>query len=335
MMTLKPNLLFACMALVLGPSVHAFDLSVEEFDSESLAVIKQAEATNDTAILNQAASILLYDSMMQENVEQGVVYLEKAARLGDEQSKVELADYYYGDEDYVNALKWYHQAETSQDPYVLYSLGVMYFDGEGTEIDYHKANQYYERAAKAGYADAMYQLAFSYNDGKGVEQDYHKAAYWFQKAADEGDESAMYNLGISYLNGEGVEKSCQKAIALFHQAIESNHHAFSYAKLGDIYSYSEYKQPCGLKTSDYKKALGYYKSAALEGDSYSQYQVGYAYRNGQGDRSDYVTALAWFQIAKEYGDEDADAAIKEITRRMSDEDIEKAAKLQQAIESEF
>ncbi|SDH97999.1 hypothetical protein SAMN04488136_1413 [Vibrio xiamenensis] len=335
MMTLRPQLLLATMALTWGTHALAFDLSIEDFDQESLAVIKQAKTSSDISVLNEAANILIYDSMMQENVDQGVVYLSKAAGLGDEESQVELADYYYSEDDYVNALKWYHQAEGHKDPYVLYSLGVMYFDGEGTEPDYQKANQYYEQAANAGYADAMYQLAFSYNDGKGVKQDYQKAAYWFQKAADEGDESAMYNLGISYLNGEGVGKDCKKAMELFNQAIESNDHALSYAKLGDIYSYTEYKAPCGLEKSDYKKALGYYKSAALEGDSYSQFQVGYAYRNGHGDWSNFVKALAWFQIALEYGYDDAQSAIDEVKNQMSDQDIEKANKLQEAIENEF
>ncbi len=334
-MTLRRTTLLVSLALLSTSPVFAYDLSLEDYDQESLAVIKAAETSDDLAILHQAANILMNDSMMQENVEQGMAYLTKAATLGDSQSQIELADYYYNEEEYVQSLNWFHKAEHSNEPYVLYSLGVMYFEGEGTDSDYQKANYYYQAAAQAGYPDAMYQLAFSYYEGKGVEQDDQKAAYWFQKAVDEGDVSAMYQLGVFYLSGSGVKTDCQKAISLFNQAIQDSNHGPSFAKLGDIYHFTDYKAMCGFKTTDYKKSLSYYKKAAMEGDSYGQYMVGYSYRNGHGEASNFVKALAWFNIAKASGDEEAEKAIDEISGQMSDAEIEKAHELQLAIENEL
>ncbi|OLQ86357.1 hypothetical protein BIY22_11970 [Vibrio panuliri] len=323
------------LSLLLSANAMAYDLSEEYFEGEELALLKEAETSNDPQVLMQAANLLIEDSMLQENTDRGYQYMTQLAESGDESAMVILADKFYSDEEYKQALAWYHKAESGNDPYVLYSLGVMYFDGEGTVVDYQKANDYYLAAANAGDSDAMYQLAFSYNDGKGVKQDYTKAAYWFEQAANRGDVSAMYNLGISYLNGEGVEKSCPKAMTLFTQAIEQDEHALSYAKMGDIYSYTEYKKPCGFKTTDYKKALEYYTAGAMQGNAYSQYSVGYAYRNGHGTWSDFVQALAWFEVAQEYGAPDATKGIAEVKPQMSKQDIAAAEELKSSLLDEI
>lgn len=335
-MLLSRKLLCTSLALGFSTSALAYDISLESYDPDELQVLQAAEKSDNPVQLMEAASVLLYESMLQENVVQGLVYLKKAAQKGSHEAESELADYYYyQQEDYAEALKWYHQAEKGQDAYVLYSLGVMYFDGEGTQVDLKKANEYYLAAAKLGYSDAMYELAFSYNDGKGVEKDFVQAAHWFKQAADLGDASAMYNLGIAYLNGEGVEKSCPTAMKLFNQAIDADEHVLSYATLGNLYYYPEYKRPCGFKTTDYKKSFSYFSEAAMWGDEYSQYMVGYSYRNGHGVYSDFVKALAWLSIAADNGYAKSAEAVKEVKRHMSRTDIEKAGELQASLEEEI
>ncbi|MGF1754993.1 sel1 repeat family protein, partial [Vibrio makurazakiensis] len=108
-------------------------------------------------------------------------------------------------------------------------------------------------------------------------------------------------------------------------------HTLSYAKMGDIYSYSEYNKPCNFKTTDTKKALEYYTNAAMQGNAYSQYAVGYAYRNGHGTLSDFVKALAWFEVAQEYGKPDADKEIVDVKQYMSTENIAAAAQLKDSL----
>ncbi|MGF1908408.1 sel1 repeat family protein [Vibrio kasasachensis] len=314
----------ASLSVLLSVNALAYDLSEEYFEGKDLEILKAAETSNDPQLLLSAANLLIEDSMFEENIEKGYEYITKLAQAGDQKAIIILADHHYGNDEYEQALAWYHKAEQGNDPYVQYSLGVMYFDGEGTEVNYQKANEYYLAAAKGGDSDAMYQLAFSYNNGNGVEQDFTKAAYWFEQSANLGDVSAMYNLGVSYLKGEGVSANCSKAMQLFDAAIEQDEHALSYVKMGDIYSYPEYKKSCGFKTVDYKKALEYYTAGAMEGNAYSQYSVGYAYRNGQGTWSDFVQALAWFEVAQEYGDPDAAKEISDVKKYMSPEDIAEA-----------
>lgn len=334
-MVKQSHTLLTSLSILFSANVLAYDLNAEFFEGEELATLKQAETSKDPVVLMNAANLLIDDSMMQENVDRGYQYLQTAAEAGNQDAIITIADNFYDEEEYQQSLAWYHKAEASNDPYVLYSLGVMYFDGEGTPADMAKGNEYYLAAAKAGYSDAMYQLAFSYNDGLGIKQDYSQAAHWFEQSANLGDESAMYNLGVSYLKGEGVEKSCGKAMALFNEAIEQADHTLSSAKMGDIHSYDEYKKPCGFKTLDYKKSFEFYQQAALQGNAYSQYSVGYAYRNGTGTWSDFTKALAWFEIAEEYGYSDAASDIKEVKAQMSSSKIAEAEVLKETLLEEI
>lgn len=322
-------------SMVLSSNASAYDLSMEVFEDEQMAMLKSAETSSDPTLLMQAGELLINESMMQENADHGLSYLKKVGETGNLEAMLYVADYYYSDEQYGKSLAWYHKAEPSKDPYTLYSLGVMYFDGEGTEVDYKKGNQYYRAAAEAGYSDAMYQLGFSYNDGLGVKQDLKKALYWLEKSAELGDASGMYNTGVAYLNGEGVAIDCATAIKWFTQAIETDEHARSYAKMGDIYYYPKYKKSCGLKKTDYKKSLPYFTEAANLGDSYSQYMVGYSYRNGHGTWSDFTKALAWFEVAEEYGDPDAAKEIEDVKRYMSTEQIAEANTLKDKLLEEI
>jgi len=327
--------LLSSAALLMSYQVHAYDLSWEDFEAEDMALITKATNSNDPEVLFQAGSFLIDNSIMQDGLDLGHEYIERAVKAGHDGAEAVKADMEYSEGNYKKALELFHKAEAGNDPYVLYSLGVMYFDGEGTDANVSKGNDYYLKAAKLGSDDAMYQLAFSYNDGVGVTQDYTKAAYWFEQAANKQNVSAMYNLGVSYLNGEGVETSCKKAMHWLEQAIEFDEHPRSFAKMGDIYYYPEYKQRCGFKTTDYAQAFAFFEKAAMLDNVYAQYMVGYAYRNGHGIPSDFVKALAWFEIADENGDEDAAKEIRDVKQYMSEEHIAKSEQYKESITDEI
>lgn len=327
--------LLTSAALLISYQAHSYDLSWEEFEAEDLELLKQAQNSNDPDVLFQAGQLLIDNSIMQDGIDLGHDYIDRAVKTGHDGAETVKADMEYMDGNYEEALVLFHKAEAGNDPYVLYSLGVMYFDGEGTEADVRKGNDYYLKAAKLGSDDAMYQLAFSYNDGVGVTQDYAKAAYWFEQAAEKENISAMYNLGISYLNGEGVETSCKKAMQWLERAIEFDEHPRSFAKMGDIYYYPEYKQRCGFKKTDYAQAFLFFEKAAMLDNVYAQYMVGYAYRNGHGIPSDFVKSLAWFEIAEENGDEDAAKEIRDVKKYMSKEDIAKSEQYKETITDEI
>ena len=93
-----------------------------------------------------------------------------------------------------------------------YSLGHMYYSGEGARQDYAKAVEWYTKAANQGDADAQYNLGVMYKNGEGVRQDYAKEMEWYTKAANQGLAQAQHNLGFMYKNGEGVRQDYAKAV---------------------------------------------------------------------------------------------------------------------------
>ncbi|EGS1995523.1 sel1 repeat family protein [Vibrio vulnificus] len=331
-MTRRCTAWLAALPLLLSSVSHAYDLTYEDFDEETLAVLKQAETSKDAQLLFQASEILIDESMMQENVDQGLLYLKQSADLDNLEALSTLAEHHYHEEEYQQALPLYQKLAEKGDAIALYYLGVMYFDGEGVEQDQKKGNEYYLASAQKGDEDAMFQLAFSYNDGLGIEQDFKQANHWFASAAEKGHALATFNLGVSYLQGEGVARDCQKAITLFEHAIELDDESKAYQIMGAIYSEPRYMRICGIKSADYKKALEYFQYAAEWGEEHSQFMIGSFHFKGRGVERNYVKALAWYNIAYDNGYDEAEKAIKEVKGKMNEKEIAKASEYQEALE---
>ncbi|MBC8293597.1 MAG: sel1 repeat family protein [Proteobacteria bacterium] len=85
----------------------------------------------------------------------------------------------------------------------LFDLAQSYYrDG-----DYAEAVMWYRRAADQGHAEAMFVLGsmYSYSEGMGdVPRDKVEAAKWYRSAAELGDHRSANNLGWMYSRGEGV-----------------------------------------------------------------------------------------------------------------------------------
>ena len=78
-----------------------------------------------------------------------------------------------------------------------------------------------KKLAAQGDAIAQYSLGFMYYDGQGVKQNYTQAFKWFEKAANQGYAAPQYNLGFMYGNGQGVKRSAGAAIVWYQSA--ANH----------------------------------------------------------------------------------------------------------------
>ena len=72
--------------------------------------------------------------------------------------------------------------------------------------------------AEAGDATAQYSLGLMYYNGEGVPKDSAEAVKWYRKAADQGYADAQFNLGLNYANGEGVPKVA-KAVCVSLQSV--------------------------------------------------------------------------------------------------------------------
>jgi TPR repeat protein len=69
-----------------------------------------------------------------------------------------LAEQYYKDQSYDQAVPWYRKAAEQGHAGAQYTLGTMYDRGWGVAKDMTQAAEWYRRAAKQGYAMAQDEL---------------------------------------------------------------------------------------------------------------------------------------------------------------------------------
>lgn len=101
-------------------------------------------------------------------------------------------------------------------------LGLSYYAGsdDDTPRDYTKASLFFNLAAQNGDWNGNYYLGIMYFNGQGTNQNYAESAKQYELAAQEGHSVALYNLGCMYHNGEGVQLNDFKAIKYFKSASE-------------------------------------------------------------------------------------------------------------------
>lgn len=139
------------------------------------------------------------------------------------------------------------QVKSSNDPNILYEVGLFHVTGNGAELSPKTALRYFLRAAENGQVEAQFEAAELYRLGREIAPNIRAAIHWYTQAAnadhlwsrlilaaiysdptrDEYDSSlaaewlskaavldsgeAMVNLGCSYYFGRGVEQNYQLA----------------------------------------------------------------------------------------------------------------------------
>ena len=104
--------------------------------------------------------------------------------------------------------------------------------------DYSKALQEWQPLAEQGVAAAQYSLGFLYYEGQGVVQDYAEAARWYRLAAEQGIPVAQFNLGLMYDMGYGVSQNDALAIHWYRMAAEQGNTGAQF-NLAVIYSFAK------------------------------------------------------------------------------------------------
>ena len=87
-------------------------------------------------------------------------------------------------QDYVEALRLWGQLADQGNARAQFSIGQMYYMGQGVPRDYTQADAWYRKAADQGFDYAQFDLGVAYEDGGlGVPQDYALAYMWFNLAS--------------------------------------------------------------------------------------------------------------------------------------------------------
>ena len=104
-----------------------------------------------------------------------------------------------------------------------FSLGEMYYLGDGVKKDLNEACRLYALAAHQGHAAALTRLSLEYLKGDGVGKDTKEAYRLCKLAADQEWPEALYGLAQLYANGIGVERSDTKATHYLKLAVDKGH----------------------------------------------------------------------------------------------------------------
>ena len=118
----------------------------------------------------------------------------------------------YSQRDYATALREFRPLAVHGDGIAQYSIGVMYYYGQGVPQDYTEALKWYRKAAERGDAKALFSVARMYNAGMGVPRDYIEALKWYRKAAELGHGDSQAQLGVMYFVGMKVSRDYIEAL---------------------------------------------------------------------------------------------------------------------------
>lgn len=227
----------------------------------------------------------------------------------------------------------------------------MALDGSnGIKKDPSDARKWYAKAADFGYVPALNTLGQLSQSGIGGAKDIKKAQDYFSEAADQGYAPAQYNLAnLYYLGQDGVKQDYALARNWYAKAGQAGHAKALYT-LARMYDLGE-----GV-AADQKKAIVYYKAAALKsepdalsalalyfyegdqvpkdlatarkllneaairGQSDAMFNLAVMLTKGEGGDKDLGMAYVWFSLAKTSGHKNAAQGLADVSKKMSDQD---------------
>ena len=201
-----------------------------------------------------------------------------------------------------------------------YTLGAMYFIGEGMPKDATEAAKWFHRAAEQGHANAQGQLGALYAQGIGVPQDYVEAVKWARRAAEQGHAAAELLLGACYQAGWGVPQDYTEAAKWYRRAAEQGL-AMAQFSVGVMYAKGE-----GVP-KDATEAVKWSRRAAEQGHADAQYNLSGMYWSGEGVPTNHIQAYSWASLAAASGNLKAKERREILAKYMTREQVAEAQKI--------
>ena len=260
-----------------------------------------ADCGNNTAQLVLSELYEKGEDVEQSN-ERAIEYLEMAANANFVGAYFSLGRLLSKVERYDDAEKWLKLALGDESPEHLDDVEVLLFLGHiylEKDKNNPKVYEYYHKAAIRGSSEAKFNLGYLYRDGiGGVSQDENQSLYWYKSAAKDGYAPAQCSVGRYYFDKENYEM----AIPWLQRAVEQEH-----IRAKVLYSL------CLIQIEKFpEKAYNLMHEAANANDSEAQYFMGRFYEEGFRVRINRDRAIVWYKKARENGDEDAKAKLREL-----------------------
>lgn len=135
-----------------------------------------------------------------------------------------LAYWYFFQQDFCEANKWFTKAAEKEDSESITRLAGAYTFGYGIDQDIEKGLNLYKKAIQIdAYPDALMDLALNYVNGKVLPMNKERAFFLMERAAKQGLPAAQFNLGIMYRKGDGVGVDLQKSLYWYHLSADQGY----------------------------------------------------------------------------------------------------------------
>ena len=234
------------------------------------------------------AERLLAGDGVEQDVDEGITWLEKAAEGGSVDAQLRLVDLYGerktpGDEE--RALRWLRAAAESGDARGQIRLAERLLASGG---DRAEAEQLIASAAEAGDARALLLQAERLAEQPGKDAE---VVALLQRSAEQGEPEAAWKLVLVAASGRGGI-DVATALQWMQKAADAGHPAAQHA-IGDRYAAGvDFEQ-------DYAKAREWYQKSADQGYAAAQEALGFVYQTGHGVDASPSEAAKWYLLAAE------------------------------------
>jgi TPR repeat protein len=150
--------------------------------------------------------------------EEGVAYLQQAARLGHAKAQYNFGIHLHQTKsDYEKAFVYFKRAAKQNHPQAHHMLGCYHSCGFLLPPSLDKALLHFRHAADLGVANAQYNAGVLLLCEK---ETLPEAFRYFQMAAEQKHPEAVYNVGVCYSQGIGTKPSRTKAIYYLEIAVQ-------------------------------------------------------------------------------------------------------------------
>ena len=262
--------------------------------------VKEMADNGHPAAMLAVALCYLEGHGVEEDLDLGYAYLEKAVDAGDPEAKCMMVDLFLKG-DYIGidtdtAVRYAIEASKAGVPEAHVFAGLAYMDGVSVPQDYAEAARLFRLAANRGDNEARASLAYMVQNGLGMEKDEAKAFKMFRTAANGGNLNAIFQTGVCCEYGTGTPIDIEAAKGWYSKGSD----------LGD----AECRYRLGLLMivddgTDDKDGFEKILSAALEGCTEAAYATGRCYLRGIGTDADVSEAKKWLKLAADAGLKDA------------------------------
>lgn len=234
----------------------------------------------------------------------------------------EIANIYYKQQNYPEALKWYIELAKEGDDEAKDMADYIYHS-KGRPHNPEDEIKWIKNAVELGYSEAQAELGANYCSGWDVSQDYVKGIklltaaikngseiaitelmqriYMLTKEAEQGNASAQYQLGQAFLCKDCLDISKTDAIRWFTKAAEQGYGPAQY-QLGKMYFYGDGINADPIKSKEwFSKAAEWYINNTDTNNPENLYIKGIIFLNGYGVSLNESQALEFFTEAAKQG----------------------------------